>query len=171
MGRDSVTQARGHGFILCGTESTKMISTWYKSYSLIDLYWFLHIKCVLLARCSNLTFHQSTTYITIFRSRTHNPHHTTQNNQNGPLPPYPPAALPSLPLWVRQRHQQLMAPPLPMGPCKACAIGLGGAAVGSPVWGANASPIKILRGRQGLGLMWLSINQDIQQSTQNQRKQ
>ena len=35
-----------------------------------------------------------------------------------------------------------MAPPLPIGPGKARAIGLGGAAVCSPVWGANASPIK-----------------------------
>ena len=35
-----------------------------------------------------------------------------------------------------------MALPLPIGLGKACAIGLGGAAVGSLVWGANASPIK-----------------------------
>jgi hypothetical protein len=32
-----------HGFILCGAESTKIISTQYKSYGLIDLYQFLHI--------------------------------------------------------------------------------------------------------------------------------
>ncbi len=45
--------------------------------------------------------------------------------------------------WVGQQHQQLIAPPLPMGPCKVRPIGLGGAAVGSPVWGTNeASPIK-----------------------------
>ncbi len=86
----------GHGFILCGTKSTKNISTRYKSYGLVDLYQFLLIKCVLLARFLNLPFHQSTTHITIFCSRTHNPQHTAQNNQHGPLPPYPPVALPSL---------------------------------------------------------------------------
>jgi hypothetical protein len=36
-----------------------------------------------------------------------------------------------------------MAPPFPMGPYKVRATGLGGTAVGSPVWGTNAaSPIK-----------------------------
>jgi hypothetical protein len=35
-----------------------------------------------------------------------------------------------------------MVPLLPIGSCKEHAIGFGGAAVGSPVWGANASPIK-----------------------------
>ncbi len=85
-----------HGFILCGTKSTKIISTWYKSYGLVDLYQFLHIKCILPVQFLILGFHQSTTYITIFCSQTHNPQHTTQNNQNGPLLPYPPAALPSL---------------------------------------------------------------------------
>ena len=46
-----------------------------------------------------------------------------------------------------------MAPPLPMGPCKARTIGLGGAAAGSLVWGANASPINQLRddGASALG--------------------
>ena len=57
------------------------------------------------------------------------------------------AALPStafspLPPWVGQRHHQLMAPPLPIGLCKVRAVGLGGAAVGSLVWGANARLIK-----------------------------
>ncbi len=85
-----------HGFFLCGTESTKIICTWYKSYSLVDLYQFLHMKCILLVQFLNLLFHQSTTYITIFCLQTHNPQHTTQNNQNKPLPPYPPVALPSL---------------------------------------------------------------------------
>jgi hypothetical protein len=41
------------GFIMCRTESTKNISTWYKSYSLVDLYQFLLIKCVLLAKFLN----------------------------------------------------------------------------------------------------------------------
>ncbi len=35
-----------------------------------------------------------------------------------------------------------MVPLLPIGSRKACAIGFGGATVGSHVWGANASPIK-----------------------------
>ncbi len=39
----------GHGFILCGTESTKNMSTCYKSYGLVDLYQFLRIKCILPA--------------------------------------------------------------------------------------------------------------------------
>ncbi len=87
-----------HSFILCGTESSKSISTQYKSYSLVDLYQVLHIKCILPARFLNFLFNQSTTYITIFRSQTHNPQHTTQNNQNGPLLPYSPGALPSFSL-------------------------------------------------------------------------
>jgi len=45
-----------------------------------------------------------------------------------------------------------MAPLLPMGPCKARAFGLGGAAVGSLVLGAEMQPIKNQRGGQGLGL-------------------
>ncbi len=48
-----------------------------------------------------------------------------------------------------------MAPPLPMGPCKARAFGLGGAAVGSLVLGAEMQPIKKERGGRGLGLRWL----------------
>ncbi len=155
---------RRHGFILCGTESTKIISTWYKSYGLLDLYQFLHIKCVLLAQFLNLPFHHSNTYMTIFYLQTRNPQHTTQNNQK-----WTTAALPSSSIALSL--QDVMAPPLPMVPHKACAISLGGAAVGSPVWGANASPIKILRGRRGLGLMWPPINQDTQQSTQGWRKQ
>jgi hypothetical protein len=58
----------------------------------------------------------------------------------------------SLPPWLGQRHHQLMVPPLPIGLRKARAIGLGSAAVGSLVWGANASPIKKQRGRRGLVL-------------------
>ncbi len=161
--------ARRYGFILCGTESTKIISTRYKSYGLIDLYRFLHIKCILPARFLNLLFHQSTTYITIFHSQTHNPQPTTQNNQNGPLLPYPPAALPSFSV-SRAAAPTTHGASAPMGPCKARAIELGGTAVGSPVWGANASPTKILRGRRGLDLMWPPIHQDTQQSTQSQRK-
>ena len=48
-----------------------------------------------------------------------------------------------------------MAPPLPMVPCKARAIVLGGAAVGSLVLGAETQPIKKQRGGRGLGLRWL----------------
>ena len=44
--------------------------------------------------------------------------------------------------WVGQRHHQIMVPPLPIGLGKAHAFGLGGAAVGYLVWGANASLIK-----------------------------
>jgi hypothetical protein len=50
-------------------------------------------------------------------------------------------------------------------------IGLGGATVGSPVWGTNASPIKILRGRWGIGLRWLPFDDATQQSTKTKRKQ
>jgi hypothetical protein len=70
-----------------------------------------------------------------------------------------------LPLWVGQRHHQIMVPPLPIGLGKARFIGLGRAAVGSLVWGANASLIKKLRGRRSLGLRWPPIDDDNQQST------
>jgi hypothetical protein len=39
-----------------------------------------------------------------------------------------------------------------MVPCKARAIGLGGATVGSLVWGVATQPIKKQRGGRGLGL-------------------
>ncbi len=45
-----------------------------------------------------------------------------------------------------------MAPPLPMVPCKARAIGLGSAAVGSLVWGIAMQPIK---NREGGGVLAL----------------
>jgi len=66
---------------------------------------------------------------------------------NTQQPKWAAAALPSsgfgpLPPWVGQRRHQIMAPPLPMVPCKARTIGLGGAAVGSPVWGAKMQPIE-----------------------------
>ena len=48
-----------------------------------------------------------------------------------------------------------MVPPLPMGPCKARAFGLGGAAVGSLVFGAETQPIKKQRGGRDLDLRWL----------------
>ncbi len=99
-----------HGFMLCGTESTKNISTRYKSYGIVDLYQFLHRKCVLPVQFLNLPFHQITTYISIFCSQTQNPQHTTQNNQNGPLPPYPPAALPSLSMGRAAMPPNLGAP-------------------------------------------------------------
>ena len=41
-----------------------------------------------------------------------------------------------------------------MGPCKARAIGLAGAAVGSLVLGAEMQPIEKQRGGWGLGLRW-----------------
>jgi hypothetical protein len=110
-----------------------------------------------------------TIYITIFRLQTHNPQQTTHKTKMDHCHPTLQQLCPLSP-WVGQRHQQLMALLLPMGSCKARAIGLGGAAVGSPVWSANTSPIKLLRGRQGLGLRWPPINQDTQQSTQSWRK-
>jgi hypothetical protein len=67
---------------------------------------------------------------------------TTQahNNQNEPPLPYPLAALPSLSM------ARAVVPP---NHCAAAsyrltphAIGFGGTAVSSPVWGANTSPIK-----------------------------
>ncbi len=74
--------------------------------------------------------------------------------------------------WVGQRHQQLMAPPLPMGPCKACTIGLGSAAVGSPVWGTKAaSPIKNREDGRVLALGGRQSSKKSQQSTASRQKQ
>jgi len=56
--------------------------------------------------------------------------------------------------WVGQRRRQLMAPSLPMVPCKAHAIGFGGAAVGFLVLGAEMQPIKKQRGGRVLSLRW-----------------
>ena len=53
---------------------------------------------------------------------------TTHNNQHEP--------------WLGQRHHQLMVLPLRIGLRKARTAGLGSAAGGSLVWGANVSPIK-----------------------------
>jgi hypothetical protein len=47
----------------------------------------------------------------------------------------------SLSPWLGQWYPQIMAPLLPIGSRKACAIGFGSTAVSSPVWGANVSPI------------------------------
>jgi len=63
-----------------------------------------------------------------------------------------------LPPWLGQQHHQLMVLPLHIGLRKARADGLGSAAVGSLVWGANASPIKKERGRRGLFLRWLPLS-------------
>ena len=57
-----------------------------------------------------------------------------------------------------------------MVPCKARAIGLGGAAVGSIVWGVTTQPIKKQRERWGLGLGWPPIVRFKQQSTQSVRE-
>jgi hypothetical protein len=74
--------------------------------------------------------------------------HTTTKTQphNTQQPKWAAAALPSsgfspLPPWVSQRRHQIMALLLPMVPCKARAIVLGGATVGSPVWGTEMQPI------------------------------
>ena len=55
---------------------------------------------------------------------------------------HPTQKLHPLPQWVGQWCHQIMVPPLPIGLCKACIVGLGGAAVGSLVWSANASLVK-----------------------------
>jgi hypothetical protein len=78
------------------------------------------------------------------RTTCQKPQHTTTNMSHTALPS---TGFRPLPPWVGQCHYQIMVPPLPI-------IGLVGAAVGSLVWGANASPIKKERGRQGLGLRW-----------------
>jgi hypothetical protein len=44
--------------------------------------------------------------------------------------------------WLEQWCPQIMVLLLPVGSCKACAIGFGGATFGSHVWGTNASSIK-----------------------------
>jgi hypothetical protein len=80
----------GHHFILCGTEITKIISTRYKSYGLVDLYQFLRIKCVLPVQFLNLPFHWSTTYITNILLA--NPQPTTRITEQ---PKWTTAALPS----------------------------------------------------------------------------
>jgi hypothetical protein len=67
---------------------------------------------------------------------------TNRHNQNEPPLPYVPSSGFALSLWVEQRCPQVMTPWLPMGQCKAHAIGYGGAMACSLVWGANASPIK-----------------------------
>ena len=54
--------------------------------------------------------------------------------------------------------------------CKARAIGLGGAAVGSLVWGVATQPIENQRGGRGLGLRWPPIDRFKQQSTKSRRQ-
>jgi hypothetical protein len=90
---------------------------------------------------------------------TQNTNTKTRNNQLEPPPPYPQrAASPSTSmLGVGQRCHQIMVPPPPIGLRKALVIRLGGAAVGSLIWGANASPIKIER-KAGLGRRWLPLS-------------
>ena len=58
-----------------------------------------------------------------------------------------------------------MAPPLPMGPCKARTIRLGGDAVGSFVWGAKKSPVK---NREKDGASALGGRRLIKQTPNNQ---
>jgi len=60
-----------------------------------------------------------------------------------------------------------MAPPLPMVPCKARAIGFGGATVGSLVFGAEMQPIKKQRGGRVLSLRWLPFGWE--NTTTNQK--
>ena len=77
------------------------------------------------------------------KTQTHK--HTTTNIMNRR---HPNQQLHPLPPWVGQWWHQIMVPPLPIGLWKARVVGLGGAAVGSLVWGANASPItKLKEGR------------------------
>jgi len=57
-----------------------------------------------------------------------------------------------------------------MDPCKARAVGLGGATVGSLVWGVETQPIKKQRERWGLGLRWPPFDYGKQQSTKSWRQ-
>ena len=50
-----------------------------------------------------------------------------------------------------------MAPWLPMGPCKACAVGFGSAMARLPVWGAKKKCIKKQREILCVGLWWLPL--------------
>jgi hypothetical protein len=94
----------------------------------------------------------------------------TQPTAQPPAATLPSSGFGPLPPWVGQRHHHLMAPPLPMGPCKERAIGLGGDAVDLLVLGAKTQSIKKQRGGRGLCLRWPPINQDTQQSTQSRRQ-
>ncbi len=78
-------------------------------------------------------------YLTARQDTKNTTTHTTTNMSGAALPT---SGFGPLPPWVGQRHHQLMAPPLPMGPCKAHTIGLGGTAVGILVWGVATKPIK-----------------------------
>jgi len=64
--------------------------------------------------------------------------HTTTNMSHAVLLS---TGLKPLPPWVGQRHHQIMVLLLPIGLREASAVRLCRAAVGSLVWGANASPI------------------------------
>ena len=79
-------------------------------------------------------------YATLPRARTQKTQKHTTTNMSGAA--IPTSGFGPLPPWVGQRRHQLMAPPLPMVPCKAHAVWLGGAAVGSLVLGAETQPIK-----------------------------
>ena len=58
-----------------------------------------------------------------------------------------------------------MAPPLPMVPCKARAVGCALAAPLSLVWCVEMQLIKKQRGGRGLGLRWPPFDDPMQQST------
>ena len=64
-----------------------------------------------------------------------------------------------------------MAPPLPMDPCKARAVGCALNAPLSLVWGVETQPIEKQRGRWGLGLRWPPFDDATQQSTESWRQQ
>ena len=85
-----------HGFILCGTESTKNNPIRYKTYAIVE---FVSIptyeKCYAGAI---LSLAISLKYYLQYNIPLANPQHntTTHNNQNGTLPLYPPATFPPL---------------------------------------------------------------------------
>ena len=119
-----------HGFILCGTESTKNNPIWYKTYAIIG---FVSIptykKCYAgtIFEFWRITAHQwSTTCSTIFCCEpTHNPQPTT-HNPNNHLNVGNWLAISDDALSLQradQRRQRIMAPQLPIGPCKASAQG------------------------------------------------
>jgi hypothetical protein len=62
--------------------------------------------------------------------------------------------------WIGQRHPQIIAPSLPMGPLQAPSAGFALAMAGSLVWGNKTRHIKIQRDSGGgaltLGGCWLA---------------
>jgi hypothetical protein len=84
---------------------------------------------------------QTTTHTTTQHTTTNMSLYRPTPSGFGPLPP-----------WVGQQCHQLMVPLLPIGPRKAHAVRLGGAAIGSPVWADKKRPVKNREMRRALAL-------------------